>query len=152
MKTMRSNPDTFQGAVAVVMTEHNMRKRFELRRGTLERASNSHLERPGADEEAMEVYHYRNGKRCFKCDKIGHRSNDCRTRKQVNVFDQTPNFNKEIECKKCGRKGQIKIFCRVRTFENQEKKIAGKLRNSLCYEADKERKTRTRNTSCLLSI
>ncbi|CAC5412555.1 unnamed protein product [Mytilus coruscus] len=100
----------------------NLRKRFELRRGTPERSSNRHFEGQGASEEAMEVDHYRNAKRCFNCNKIGHRSRDCRARKQVNSFDQTPKFNKEIECWKCGRKG--------------------KLRNSLCYEADKERETK----------
>ncbi|CAC5378378.1 unnamed protein product [Mytilus coruscus] len=58
MKIMRPNSDTFQGAVAVAMTEQNLRKRFELRRGTPERSSNRHFEGQGAGEEAMEVDHY----------------------------------------------------------------------------------------------
>ncbi|VDI26577.1 Hypothetical predicted protein [Mytilus galloprovincialis] len=126
MKIMRSNPDTFQGAVAVAMTEQNLRKRFELRRGTPERSNQSrHYEVQGASEEAMEVDHFRNSKRCFNCNKVGHRSRDCRARKQVNAFDQTPKFNKDIECWKCGRKGHIKRFCRVRTFEKQENRFQG---------------------------
>ncbi|CAG2243486.1 unnamed protein product [Mytilus edulis] len=104
MKIMRSNSDPFQGDVAVAMTEQNLRKRFELRRGTPERSNNRHFDGQGAGEESMEVDHYRNAKRCFNCNKIGHRSRDCKARKQVNAFDQTPNFNKEIDYWKCRRR------------------------------------------------
>ncbi|VDI31129.1 Hypothetical predicted protein [Mytilus galloprovincialis] len=101
---MRSNSDPFQGDVAVAMTEQNLRKRFKLRRGTPERSNNRHFDGQGAGEESMEVDHYRNAKRCFNCNKIGHRSRDCKARKQVNAFDQTPNFNKEIDYWKCRRR------------------------------------------------
>ena len=120
MKIMRENPETYQAAVAVAMTEQNLRKRFELRRGKPEKVDF----RPSqsTSHEPMEVDHYRPPKRCFNCNKVGHRAKECRSRhKQVNSVEHGQNSSKnKIECWRCGKLGHIKKNCRVRMFQKKE--------------------------------
>jgi len=126
MKIMRDNPQTFQQAVAVAMTEQNLRKRFELRKGGSDR---SDLRPSGAaSHEPMEVDHYRSHKRCLNCNKFGHKAKDCRVRvKQVNVLYKTDQSEpkEQIECWRCGKKGHIKRNCHVKLPISQDRQVQG---------------------------
>lgn len=123
MKIMRDNPQTYQQAVAIAMTEQNLRKRFDLRKGGPDRTNM----RPSgvASHEPMEVDHYRPRKRCFNCNKFGHKARDCRVKiKQVNASDQYKPRD-QIECWRCGKKGHIKKNCRVKLSVGQEEQKQG---------------------------
>ena len=74
MKVMRDNPNTLCAAVASAMGEQNLRKRFELR-----------TSRTTRQDEPMEIGHNRSQRRCYKCNKIGHLANNCKT-KSVNAM------------------------------------------------------------------
>ena len=123
MKIMGDNPRTYQQAVAIAMTEQNLRKRFELRK---EGSDRTNMRPSGvASHEPMEVDHYRSHKRCFNCNKFGHKVKDCRVKvKQVNASDQYKPKN-QIECWRWGKKGHIKRNCRVKLSEEQEKQNQG---------------------------
>ena len=84
MKVMRDNPQTLAAAVNSAMTEQNMRKRFELRRGQRSYTP---------DHEPMETDHSRPAVRCYKCDKISYVAKRCRTKKIEAVLHNKRQFD-----------------------------------------------------------
>ena len=109
LKVLRENPNTLEAAVTAATNEQNLRKRFNLR------TRSQHV----LNDNSMEVDHYRPAQRCFKCHKIGHKSRDCRSKRQVHavVNASAPMENdrkKEMLCWYCNKKGHFKRECRKR--------------------------------------
>ena len=104
MKVMRDNPQTLAAAVNSAVTEQNLRKRSELRRG-------QRSDTP--DHEPMEIDHSIPAVRCYKCNKIGHVAKRCRTKKIESVLHNNRQFDsKAIICWKCGKRGHFKRDCK----------------------------------------
>ena len=112
MKIMRENPSTVDQALKIAIGEQNLRKRFALRNS--KSFNENRVEREGRIEIPMEVDHSRS-QRCTICQKMGHKSFQCRKR-QVNS-------TQEIRCYSCGKVGHKKYNCRsFPSFDAQEKR------------------------------
>lgn len=110
MKILRENPATLDGAITIATNEQNLRKRFSLRT----------RQNRVPEDERMEIDHYRPTFRCFKCNKKGHKSKDCRVKQQVNAVDsraKQSDYYKDIICWYCNNKGHIKRDCRKRQLD-----------------------------------
>jgi len=119
---MRDNPVSLQNAINSAMAEQNLRKRFDLRLGRMERTDR--LDR--YDEPTpMDVDHYRPQNKCFKCNKFGHWAKNCKSKaniiRHVHSVDR-PNSNSSspFTCWNCGKPGQLKRNCRKKSKQNQE--------------------------------
>ena len=128
LKVLRENPATLEAAVTCATNEQNLRKRFNLR--------TRREYYPVTDDDRMEVDYYRPGLRCFKCNRKGHRSKDCRVKPRVNAVENQAvpkTYNdrkKDMSCWYCDKKGHLKHECRKRKADLERgKQNSGQNRN-----------------------
>ena len=108
-KVLREAPDTLGRAVHIAVNEQNLTKKFTLR-NCAPPSSQPRVkrERPQSrdSEEPMEVDAFLG--RCYKCNRVGHRASQCRTKKVHAVIIPTQG----LSCYKCGQQGHGLATCR----------------------------------------
>ena len=119
MKILRDNPNNLDAAIIAATNEQNVRTRFSLR-----------THHPVmSQEEPMDISHYRPMPRCFKCNKKGHKANDCKVKPQVNAVQNmnknSQNQSQDSLCWYCNRKGHFKRDCLKRKADMRSQNPGG---------------------------
>ena len=77
----------------------------------------------------MEVDHYWQARRCFKCHKRRHLAKDCYPNPRVNAVDSAKqhtatDYKKDMTCWYCAKKGHFKHECRKRLADPNRRQSA----------------------------
>ena len=92
MKVLRVNPPTLDEAVNRALYEQNLRKRLNLRSGREYKSMDS-------NDQPIDVGHKWPSTRCQRCNRLNHRTQDCRAviRPQVNAVNTQQSPDQDIE-------------------------------------------------------